>query len=158
MLVRTVDDADLDRLKQAGATEVVAEIMEGSLMLASHALMLLGVPLNRVLKRIRETRERRYDLFRGFFHGVTDETAPGSEKLQPRLQSVVISPGAAAAGKTLGEIDLATYSVEVTAVRKGNIRGLAPSSETRLEAGDVVVLLGTEDNLAAAEIKLMQGD
>jgi CPA2 family monovalent cation:H+ antiporter-2 len=158
VLVRTVDDADLDRLKQAGATEVVAEIMEGSLMLASHALMLLGVPLNRVLKRIRETRERRYDLFRGFFHGVTDETAPGSEKLQPRLQSVVISPGAAAAGKTLGEIDLPKYSVEVTAVRKGNIRGLAPSSDTRLEAGDVVVLLGTEDNLAAAEIKLMQGD
>ena len=158
VLVRTVDDADLDRLKQAGATEVVAEIMEGSLMLASHALMLLGVPLNRVLRRIRETRERRYDLFRGFFHGITDETSPGSEKLQPRLQSVVISPGAAAVGKTLGEINLATHSVEVTAVRKGNIRGLAPSSDTRLEAGDVVVLLGTEDNLAAAEIKLMQGD
>jgi CPA2 family monovalent cation:H+ antiporter-2 len=157
VLVRTVDDADLDRLKQAGATEVVAEIMEGSLMLASHALMLLGVPLNRVLKRIRETRERRYDLFRGFFHGVTDETAPGSEKLQPRLRSVVISPGAAAVGKTLGEINLATYSVEVTAIRKGNIRGLAPSSDMRIEAGDVMVLLGTEDNLAAAEIKLMQG-
>jgi CPA2 family monovalent cation:H+ antiporter-2 len=157
VLVRTVDDTDLERLKQAGATEVVAEIMEGSLMLASHALMPLGVPLNRVLLRIRETRERRYDLFRGFFHGITDATEPGCEKQQPRLQSVVISPGAAAVGKTLGEIKLSKYSVEVTAVRKGNIRGLAPSAETRIEAGDVLVLLGTEDNLAAAEIKLMQG-
>jgi CPA2 family monovalent cation:H+ antiporter-2 len=70
---------------------------------------------------------------------------------------MVISPGAAAVGKTLGEINLATYSVEVTAIRKGNIRGLAPSSDMRIEAGDVMVLLGTEDNLAAAEIKLMQG-
>ena len=157
VLVRTVDDSDLDRLKQAGATEVVAEIMEGSLMLASHALMLVGVPLNRVLKRIRETRERRYELFHGFFHGITDESEPGSEKQLRRLQSVVISPGAAAVGKTLAEINLAKHSVEVTAVRKGNIRGLAPSSETRIEAGDVMVLLGTEDNLAAAEMMLMQG-
>ncbi|MGH8750440.1 MAG: cation:proton antiporter, partial [Burkholderiales bacterium] len=105
VLVRTLDDADLDRLKQAGATEVVAEIMEGSLMLASHALILVGVPLNRVVKRIRATREQRYNLFRGIFRGVGDEDE-SSEKLQPRLKSVVIISGAAAAGKTLGEISL----------------------------------------------------
>jgi CPA2 family monovalent cation:H+ antiporter-2 len=62
VVVRTVDDSDIERLKQAGATEVVPEIMEGSLMLASHALMLVGVPFNRVLRRIRQTREHRYDL------------------------------------------------------------------------------------------------
>ncbi len=45
VIVRTVDDADLDRLTQAGATEVVPELLEGSLMLASHLLLLLGVPL-----------------------------------------------------------------------------------------------------------------
>ena len=156
VLVRTLDDADLERLKEAGATEVVAEIMEGSLMLASHALLLLGVPLNRVLKRIRETRERRYRLFHGLFRGMADEPE-GGEKQQQRLRSVVIAAGAAALGKTLGEINLAKLAVEVTAVRRRNIRGLDPSPETRLEAGDVVVLLGTEDNLAAAEIKLLQG-
>ncbi|MGH8743718.1 MAG: monovalent cation:proton antiporter-2 (CPA2) family protein [Burkholderiales bacterium] len=156
VLVRTHDDADLEQLKDAGATEVVAEIMEGSLMLASHALLLLGVPLNRVLKRIRQTRERRYRLFHGLFRGVADEPE-GGEKQQPRLRSVVIAAGAAAQGKTLGEINLVKHAVEVTAVRRRNIRGLDPSPETRLEAGDVVVLLGTEDNLAAAEIKLMQG-
>ena len=69
VVVRTFDDTDLDRLREAGATEVVPEIMEGSLMLASHALMLLGLPLNRVLRRIRDTREQRYGLLRGFFHG-----------------------------------------------------------------------------------------
>ena len=157
VLVRTHDDADLEQLKDAGATEVVAEIMEGSLMLASHALLLLGVPLNRVLKRIRQTRERRYRLFHGLFRGMADESE-GGEKQQPRLRSVAIAAGAAALGKTLGEINLAKHAVEVTAVRRRNIRGLDPLPETRLEAGDVVVLLGTEDNLAAAEIKLMQGN
>jgi CPA2 family monovalent cation:H+ antiporter-2 len=157
VVVRTLDDTDIDRLKEAGAAEVVAEIMEGSLMLASTALMLLGVPVNRVLARIRETREQRYSLFRGFFRGITDETDGGDEARQPRLHSVTIAPGAAAVGRTLGAIGLEDLRVEVTAVRRRNIRGVAPEPDTRVEEGDVLVLLGAEQDLAAAEIKLMQG-
>ena len=157
VVVRTLDDADIDRLKEAGAAEVVAEIMEGSLILASSALMLLGVPLSRVLARIRETREQRYSLFRGFFRGITDEAESMEEARQPRLHSVTIAPGAAAVGKTLGEIGLDTLRVEVNAVRRRNIRGVAPEPETRIDAGDVLVLLGTAEDLAAAEIKLLQG-
>jgi CPA2 family monovalent cation:H+ antiporter-2 len=157
VVVRTLDDSDIDRLKEAGAAEVVAEIMEGSLILASTALMLLGVPLNRVLARIRETREQRYSLFRGFFRGITDESGSGSEAEQPRLHSVTIAPGAAAVGRTLGAIDLQAIGVEVTAVRRRNIRGVAPEPDTRIEEGDVLVLLGAEHDLAAAEIRLMQG-
>ena len=53
VIVRTQDDHDLDKLIAAGATEVVPEVLEGSLMLGSHALVLLGVPLSRVVKRVR---------------------------------------------------------------------------------------------------------
>lgn len=157
VVVRTRDDADIDLLKDAGATEVVAEILEGSLMLASHVLLLLNVSSGRVLRCIRQTREQRYQLFRAFFHGVTDEMDDSEDKLSPRLLTVVIVAGAAAVNETLGELDLASLEVEVTAVRRHNIRGLLPSSDTRLEAGDVVVLQGTQENLAAAEIKLLQG-
>ncbi|MGH6693448.1 MAG: NAD-binding protein, partial [Gammaproteobacteria bacterium] len=156
VVVRTLDDSDIDRLKEAGAAEVVAEVMEGSLILASTALMLLGVPLHRVLARIRETRESRYSLFRGFFRGITDE-AGGGEGQQPRLHSVTIEPGAAAVGRTLGAIGLEALRVEVTAVRRRNIRGVAPEPQTRIEEGDVLVLLGAEQDLAAAEIRLIQG-
>ncbi|HZM47129.1 MAG TPA: monovalent cation:proton antiporter-2 (CPA2) family protein [Burkholderiales bacterium] len=155
VVVRTVDDTDIERLKAAGAAEVVAEIMEGSLMLASTALALIGVPFNRVLARIRETREQRYSLFRGFFRGVTDETE--SDEEQPRLHSVVILAGAAAVGSTLGEIGLAALGVEVTAVRRRHVRTLTPDDQTRIEDGDVIVLLGLAEDLAAAELKLMQG-
>ena len=156
VVVRTRDDSDIDVLKGAGATEVVAEIMEGSLMLASHALMFVDISTGRILRRIREIREQRYSLLRGFYYGVTDETED-SEKLLPRLLTITITPGAAAVNKTLDEIDLVSLDVEVTAVRRRNIRGLLPTPETRLEAGDVVVLKGTQENLAAAEIKLIQG-
>jgi K+:H+ antiporter len=157
VVVRTVDDSDIERLKQAGAAEVVPEILEGSLMLASHALMLVGVPFNRVLRRIRDTRQHRYELFRGFFHGVTDETGEDRDRLHPRLHSVMITPGAAAVFKTLRDLDLPSLGVAVTAVRRRNIRSPDPAPETQLLEGDVVVLRGVEENLALAEIKLMQG-
>ena len=157
VVVRTVDDSDIDQLKQAGAAEVVAEILEGSLMLATQALMLLGVPLNRVLRRIRDTREQRYGLFRGFYRGVTDEVGNESDKLQPRLHSVILPLGSAAVGKTLKELDLARLNVEVTAIRKRNIRSSRPDPETSLAEGDVLVLRGTQEDLAVADMFLMQG-
>ena len=126
-------------------------------MLASHALMHLGVPLNRVLNRMRKTREQRYNLFRGFYRGITDEEKESGERMQPRLQNVMITPGSAAIGQTLGELNLGSFLVEVPAVRRRNVRELLPDKETILEAGDVLVLRGTQENLAAAEIKLLQG-
>lgn len=157
VIVRTLDDTDIDALKQAGAAEVVPEIMEGSLMLASHALMLVGVPFNRVLRRIRETREQRYGLFRGFFRGVTDETGEERDRTQPRLHSVRIAPGARAEGRSLREIDLEGLGVEVTAIRRRRVRSAAPDPDTVLATDDVVVLRGTEEELALAETRLMQG-
>ena len=157
VVVRTQQDTDIDRLKAAGAAEVVAEIMEGSLMLASTTLMLIGTPLNRVLRRIRETREHHYHLFRGFFRGVTDQRDDEDSALQPRLHSVLITPGAAAIGKTFSTLDLAKLQVEVSAVRRRNVRTIEPEPDTIIEEGDVVVMLGTEEDVAAAEIKLMQG-
>lgn len=157
VVVRTLDDTDIDRLKTAGAAEVVAEVMEGSLMLASSALMLLGVPLTRVLRRIRETREQRYQLFRGFFRGVTDESENNEEALQRRLHSVTLPPGSGAVGKRLDRLNLAAFDVEVTAVRRRNVRTMTPAPDTVLEEGDVVVVLGTEEAVTAAEMKLMQG-
>ncbi len=158
VVVRTRDDSDIDLLKEAGATEVVAEIMEGSLMLASHAMMFVDISTGRILRRIREIREQRYSLLRGFYYGATDEMEDGSESLLPRLLTITIIPGAAAINQTLGNINLASLAVEVTAVRRRNIRGLMPTDETRLELGDVIVLRGTQDNLAAAEIRLLQGE
>ena len=85
VIVRTIDDSDLEALKAAGATEVVPEAIEGSLMLASHALALVGVPMRRVIRLARDAREARYGLLRGFFHGADDDEA--GEQSQARLAS-----------------------------------------------------------------------
>ena len=157
VVVRATDESDFDRLSQAGAAEVVPEVLESSIMLASHALVLLGVPIARVLRRFREVREQRYDLMRGFFHGATDAADDLDDARQPRLHSVVLNPGAWAVGRNLGETDLERFGVSVSLIRRRGIRAVSPTPEARLEAGDVVVLLGEPDGLAAAENRLLKG-
>jgi CPA2 family monovalent cation:H+ antiporter-2 len=155
VIVRTVDDSELDRLIKAGAAEVVPEVLEGSLMLASHSLLLLGVPLNRVLARIREVREERYSLFRGFYHGATD-AADAADNLQPRLHSVLLTERSAAVGRTLADFDF-KGRVEVTGVRRRGAHSAVPQADYRFEAGDVVVLLGPPEELSVAERRLLRG-
>jgi len=157
VVVRTLDDADMDRLIAAGAAEVVPETFESSLMLASHALVLLGVPLRRVVRRIREVREHRYSLMRGFFHGGTDEAEDPDEGREPRLHSVTLAPGTGASGRSLGELKLDELGVRVTALRRGELRMISPDSQTALREGDVIVLLGAPEQLAAAEMRLLKG-
>jgi CPA2 family monovalent cation:H+ antiporter-2 len=155
VIVRTFDDSDLDRLVTAGAAEVVPEVLEGSLMLASHTLLVLGIPLNRVLARIRAVREERYSLFRGFFRGATD-VSDAADNLQPRLHSVLLPEGAWAVGRTLGDLGLAGV-VEVNGVRRRGLPSTPPAAGFRLDAGDVVVLLGRPTELAIAEARLLEG-
>jgi CPA2 family monovalent cation:H+ antiporter-2 len=157
VVVRTADDAELDRLTEAGAAEVVPETFESSLILASNALLLVGVPVRRVLTLLRDIRKERYRLLRGFYSGATDEPADLDEAAQARLHSVTLSDAAFAVGRSLGELALGATGVDVTAVRRRNIRAEEPGPETRLQGGDVVVLLGTPAALEAAEMRLLQG-
>ena len=157
VIVRTRDDTDMDRLQTAGAAEVVPDTFESSLMLATHALVLMGVPVKRVVQRIRDVRNQRYDQLRGFFHGEGDALVDAAEHRQPRLHSITLIEGAYAVGRTLAELNLGSLGAAVTRVRRRGIRAGEPGPETRLEAGDVVVVLGPPDALAAAEILLLQG-
>ena len=157
VIVRTVDDSNMEALRAAGAAEVVPEILEGSLMLASHALMLLGVPLNRVVKRIRLFREERYKLFRGYFHGISDAEDEDMEKKQVRLHSVVISAGSYAIGRSLMEMNLHNFEVEVKSIRRPNGNGVTPTDTSHLAEGDVIVLLGQPAGLANAQNALLIG-
>jgi CPA2 family monovalent cation:H+ antiporter-2 len=157
VIVRTVDDTNMEALREAGAAEVVPEILEGSLMLASHALMLLGVPLHRVVKRIRMFREERYKLFKGYFHGISDAENEDLEKQQVRLHSVIISPGTFAIGRRLADMHLENFGVEVKSIRRPNSNGSEPGEESLLAEGDVIVLLGQPTGLTNAQNALLIG-
>ncbi|MCQ9377459.1 monovalent cation:proton antiporter family protein [Methyloversatilis sp. XJ19-49] len=158
VVVRTFDERDYDKLSAAGATEVVPESLESSLMLATHALVLLGIPLHRVLKRIRQFRGDRYHLLRGLYRGaehLAEEAA--TDQQHTRLHSVPLAPGAWAIGHRIDEFHFNDIRVEVSAIRRRGIRALEPSSDLAFESGDVVVLLGAPAELAQAESRLLKG-
>ena len=155
VVVRTQDDLHLDKLRNAGATEVVPEAIEGSLMLASHALALVGVPMRRVLRLVQDQRDARYNLLRGYFHGADDDTA--NEIDQERMTTVTLPPGAATVGQALGQLALHAMGVKVVNLRHSNGRMSAPLDEIALAVGDTLVLSGHPAALALAEDRLLRG-
>jgi len=155
VIVRTIDDTDLERLREAGAAEVVPEAVEGSLMLASHALALVGVPMRRVIRLARDARDARYRLLRGYFHGTDDDTA--DERKQERLRSVSLPYTAASVGSTLSDLALHALHVDVVSVRRADGRTVTPDDQLKLAGGDTLVLAGLPETLALAEAKLLTG-
>jgi len=155
VIVRTQDDRDLEKLQAAGATEVVPEAMEGSLMLASHALALVGVPMRRVIRIVQDQRDARYSLLRGYFHGADDDTVDELEN--ERLATVTLPFGAGSLGLSLSQMALQPLGVRVMSLRRGDGRSVDPQSDPPLADGDTLVLSGRPETLSIAEEKLLNG-
>jgi CPA2 family monovalent cation:H+ antiporter-2 len=162
VIVRTVDDHDIEKLQLAGATEVVPEAIEGSLMLASHALALVGVPMRRVIRVVQEQRDARYNLLRGYFHGNDDDTADELESA--RLTSVTLSERDQAVDKQFIHIVNVLKNVQVISLKRKNGQQITLSeahtfadADSLLEAGDTLVLSGKPEALDLAEKQLVNG-
>ena len=155
VIVRTVDDHDLEKLQQAGATEIVPEAIEGSLMLASHALALVGVPMRRVIRVVQDQRDARYGLLRGYFHGSDDDSVHDVD--QTRLSTLILNSKDFAVGRRFSDIQN-DIAVQLLTVRRssGEILDLL-SGQSVLQSGDTLVLSGKPEALALIELKLVQG-
>ena len=156
-LVRTRDDADLEKLQSAGATEVIPELIEGSLMLASHVLLMMGVPMRKVVRRITDAREERYGLLRGYFRGAEDDEVSANQSWH--LHSVPLQEGAQALGKRLSELSLDEDGVNIQAVRRKSTESdytkLDLAEHPVLQQGDIVVLSGSPESIDLAEARLL---
>ncbi|MBX3585422.1 MAG: monovalent cation:proton antiporter-2 (CPA2) family protein [Ramlibacter sp.] len=155
VIVRTQDDHDLEKLQAAGATEVVPEAIEGSLMLASHALALVGVPMRRVIRIVQDQRDARYNLLRGYFHGADDDTV--NERDQERLGTFTLPLGARSIGKPLSNLALHALGVRTVSLRRGNGKTTPIDADPVLAEGDTLVLSGKPEALAVADQKLLRG-
>lgn len=157
ILVRTQDDTKLEELQQAGATEVIPETLEASLMLMSHVLLLLDVPVSRVVKTVGDIRNNRYAMLRRLFRRddsrLVEDGGAGNEE----LHTVVLPPGAYCVGKSLADMKLDRDEVSVTAIRRDGILGQQPTPATVLREGDVVILAGTPEALENGEARLLMG-
>jgi len=157
ILVRTRDDTDLDRLQRAGATEIVPDSLEAALMLASHLLLLLDVPISRIVHEVARIRGHRYSMLRNIFRKEDAQVLDESHAFREQLQTLTLPEGAAAVGRSLAELRLPDAGILVTAIRRQGIVGRQPNADTVLKQDDVLVLYGTPESLEGAETLLLRG-
>ncbi len=155
VLVRTADDSQWKSLREAGATEVVPEVMEGSLMLVSHVLSLLDLPPAQIQARVQEVRQRRYELLHGYFHGERSRVLDEEGKPLEMIHAVALPAGAYAVGHKLSEFELT--GAQVQSVRRGTQTQQDPPPQWELAAEDVVILRGTAEQIERAERYLLSG-
>jgi CPA2 family monovalent cation:H+ antiporter-2 len=157
VLVRTPDDARLTELREAGATEVVPETFEASLMLVSQVLMLLRMPMSRVVRTIGQIRSSRYAILRNIVSRDGEHPIDETHELAEEVKSVVLPPQAWAIGHTIDEARARGANVTFTGIRRQGILGRAPDGLARLRDGDIVVIYGPAEALEHAEAILLAG-
>jgi CPA2 family monovalent cation:H+ antiporter-2 len=157
VLVRTQDDAGLAELTEAGATEVVPETFEASLMLVSQVLMLLNVPVGKVVRTVGDIRAGRYATLRNIFRHDGALVVDDTHAFREELRSIVLPPQAWSIGRRLEEVRAQGADVTFTALRRQGITGRQPDGATELREGDIVVVYGTPEALEHAEAVLLAG-
>jgi monovalent cation:H+ antiporter-2, CPA2 family len=157
ILVRTQDDTHIKELQDAGATEVVPEAFEASLMLVSHVLILLHVPVSRVVRMMGDIRTHRYSVLRNIIRRGDARPLDETHEYREEIKSVVVPPGAWAVGRSLRDVLGRGVGVTFTGIRRQGILGREPAGDTVLRDGDVVVLYGQPEELERAESVLLAG-
>ncbi|MEJ2575224.1 MAG: monovalent cation:proton antiporter-2 (CPA2) family protein [Gammaproteobacteria bacterium] len=156
IIVRAHDDSRLETLEAAGATEVVPESVEASLILASRLLNQLGVDLDEIQRVVEQARTDHYRRVRCYFHGGDELETPEALEDQHRLHTVVLSPDHHAVGRRIDELGLDDLDVEVLTVRRAGICGDAPDPAMTLRSGDALILQGDAEHLFHAEAQLLR--
>jgi CPA2 family monovalent cation:H+ antiporter-2 len=157
ILVRTQDDTKLTELQAAGATEVVPETFEASLMLLSHLLLLVKMPMGAVLRTVNDIRSHRYSMLRQYFRDAGAEHLDETHAFREELHSVILPPHAWAVGRSITDLKERGAEVTVNAVRRDGIVGRDPGPDTVFKEGDVVVVYGTPEAVEHAETLLLMG-
>lgn len=154
VLVRTAHEADILRLREAGATEVIPEIVEGSLMMGSHVMALAGVSLPKVFRRVREVRAARYEMLQGYFEGSDDRHEDLIEHDSVMLRSIEVPEDSAWAGLPVEALMMNDATRLIAVIRQG--QRIAASDLEFMEPQDLLILTGSGEGLQVIEERLLE--
>ena len=157
ILVRTQDDSHINELMAAGATEVVPDTFESSIMLASHLLLMIGQPPSQVLRQTRAARKGRYSLLNGMYPGESDYPPFDNAQIGQVIQPIRLNESAFAIGKRLEDFPFSKLDIGIKSVKRGSVRGDDPDMRTRIRAEDVLIVQGLPENIDKFEYYLNTG-
>lgn len=158
IIIRSHDENETTLFYEKGATEVIPETLEASLMIASHILLMMDIPSKDVYQMIDESRHKRYDLLRMVFPGHESHFSDENGTMKEGLHVFILTKGAYAIGHRISDLTLAKYHVKITTIRRGKQRLVDPDSSIELLEGDVIVIYGVLAHLEHTEKYLLLGD
>jgi CPA2 family monovalent cation:H+ antiporter-2 len=155
VLVRTKNDKGLDELHEAGATEVIPEVLEGSLMLVAHVLYLSGIPRKKILKRLDCERKTKYQHLHGFYYGQNSQSTTTTGWAVEKLHAVTLS----ASSDFIDDCVLQFHfdGVTIKSIHRQTGEELSLTEKARFKIGDVILLQGDKQALLNAEL-ILQGN
>ena len=125
-------------------------------MLASHALVLLGIPQARVQQRMDGVRRSRYKLLHGYYHGAEVDLLDAHGAARLLMHAVNLSADAYACGLNLAALALEQLGLDVQGVNRAG-QPLAVTPQLTLCAGDTLLLAGPLVAIEAGEALLLGG-
>src|SRR5690554_5268385 len=156
-IVRTTNDRLANQLRDAGATEVIPEALETGLLIASHLLLTLKVPDRKVARYLADQRRKRYPMLREIFRSDLDTLLDTDFDVEV-LHSIRILDGDPAAGKTIAETLGEQQQVLASALVRDGVRLRKPPLDTVLKPGDVLVVLGPQNEIVALQLRMTSAD
>ncbi|HJU04618.1 MAG TPA: cation:proton antiporter [Nitrospiraceae bacterium] len=158
IIVRTRYLRELDELHQLGADEVVPEEFETSIEIFALVLRTYKMPQDFIVHKAEQVRREGYALLRR--SSSLPELAHhlrGGTLTDVEVETCRIEPDSPSIGKTLAQMSVRPRTgASVIALTRGGVTESNPLEKTVLKAGDVVVLLGSRDQIQRA-IGLLDG-
>ncbi|MGB0846170.1 MAG: cation:proton antiporter, partial [Thiolinea sp.] len=145
ILVRTRDDRYMGELEELGASTVLPETLEASVMITERVLLQLGLPTEEISEVTERIRNDGYQSLKTYFHG--NKTKTEARTLDESfLHTIVLQEGDPAVGKRINDLNLESMGFSLKSLKRGGIRGDAPEPEMILRQDDTLVLESKDKN------------
>lgn len=151
IVVRTRYLRELDELHQLGADDVVPEEFETSIEIFTLVLRNYRMPQDLIIGKAEQVRREGYALLRRSALPELAHHLRGGTLTDVEVETCRIEADSPAAGRSLAQISVRPRTgASVIALTKAGVTESNPSHKTILEVGDVLVLMGTRDQIRRA--------
>ena len=151
IIVRTRYMAELSDLYELGANQVIPEEFETSIEIFSRVMREFGIARQAINREIEEIRREGYQMLRLPSLSTVELGDIAGALGAASTETLVIGRGDFACGKTLNQLDLRRITgATVVAVIRDSQTEINPGGEFKLETDDIVVLLGSPEQIEMA--------
>ena len=151
VIVRTRYIAEMEPLYALGANEVIPEEFETSVEMFSRVLRNYLVPHDQIEKCIGEVRKDSYQMFRSMSRRNVHAVGISSYLAGSELLNCTVKTGSAVDGTVLRDgLVRGSSGASILAIKRGDEVTANPDPVWEIREGDIVLLLGTPQQLSAA--------